>query len=76
MEEKLLKTRELLHDLINSLAIAKGMGETVKRAMEGKTTLTPEEQLLKLDKSLNALKKLETQVLELREVIKSMQANS
>lgn len=74
MEEKLKKTREILHDLINSLAIAKGMGETVKRAMEGKTVLSSEDQLLKLDKSINALKKLESQVMELREVIKSLQA--
>ena len=73
MEEKLKKTREILHDLVNSLAIAKGMAETVKRAMEGKATLSPEDQLLKLDKSINALKKLESQVIELREVIKSLQ---
>ncbi len=74
MEEKIKKSRELLHDLINSLAISKGMTETVKRAMEGKVTLTPEEQGMKLDKALNALKILEGQVMELREVIKSMQS--
>jgi hypothetical protein len=70
MIDKMTKMRSLFHDLLNSLAIAHGMSETLKKSLNGQRKVTPEIELEKLEKSLKAMKKMEEQIIELRNLVK------
>ncbi len=64
-----MMTREEFHDAFNSLAIARGMTESVKASMTGELNFTEEQKISKLTKALAAMDKLEEQLKKMKEKI-------
>ncbi len=56
----------LLHEILNALAIARGLSEGVQASLSGELEMTPEQRLDKLDRSIKAMDRIETATQEIR----------
>lgn len=58
--------RAKIHDVLNVLAIAKGMTEGIEASLKGELDMTEEQMLDKLTKALKSMDRIEEYVLEIR----------
>ncbi len=65
--------RPMIHELFNALSIAQGMTEAVKESLDGSLELTHEKKLMKLEKSLKAMSRIEEIAHDMRNKIRQAQ---
>lgn len=58
----------LLHEILNALAIARGLTEGVQSSLMGQLELTPEQKLEKLTRAIKAMDRIEVATEQLRQI--------
>jgi len=61
--------RPLLHELLNALAISRGLCEAVQMSLSGDMPLTDEQKLDKLNRSIKAMDRIEGACREIRQIV-------
>jgi hypothetical protein len=61
--------RPLLHELLNALAISRGLCEAVQMSLKGEIALTDEQKLDKLTRSIKAMDRIEGACRDVRKMV-------
>jgi len=69
MEFSMQTIRPILHEILNALAISRGLAEAVQMSLQGDIPLSDEQKKDKLQRSINAMDRIETACKEIRQII-------
>jgi hypothetical protein len=58
--------RHLVHEVLNALAIARGLSEGVQASLNGDIDMSPEQQIEKLGRSIKAMDRVEEGIQQIR----------
>lgn len=61
--------RPILHELMNALAISRGLCESVQMSLKGEIALTDEQKLDKLTRSIKAMDRIEDACRDIRKMV-------
>jgi len=64
--------RTIIHELLNALSISRGLSEGVLNSLKGDISLSVEQQISKLERSIKAMDRIE----ESCKVIRSLEGNA